>query len=86
MGNFKATRIKIEGITFDLDNPILDPVYYQTTRRMPRNQAVERLVKDHHVKPDREIRRARVKEDAIIKAIKAVGEIFVPDTSRKKGG
>lgn len=78
MSKFKASRIKIENITFDLDQPIMDPVYYQTTRRLPRNKAVERLVRSGHIKINKEFKRQKAKEDAMIKALKKIGEIFGP--------
>jgi len=74
---FKARRIKLDNITFDLDKPILDPVEYQTIRRMPRNRAVEKLVKKGHIKAEKELRRQKDKEDALIRALKEIGCIFV---------
>lgn len=74
---FKAKRIKLDGLTFDLDKPILDPVDYQTIRRLPRNKAVEELVKKGHLKAEKELRRQKVKEDAVIRALKEIGDIFV---------
>lgn len=74
---FKANRIKLDGLTFDLDNPILDPVDYQTIRRLPRNKAVEELVKKGHLKAEREMRRQKAKEDALIRALKEIGGVFV---------
>jgi hypothetical protein len=74
---FKAKRIKLDDITFDLDTPILNPVDYQTIRRMPRNKAVEELVKKGHLKAEKELRRQKAKEDALIRALKEIGGIFV---------
>jgi len=74
---FKAKRIKLDGLTFDLDKPILNPVDYQTIRRLPRNKAVEELVKKGHLKAERELRRQKAKEDALIRALKEIGGIFV---------
>jgi len=74
---FKAKRIKLDNITFDLDKPIIDPVEYQTLRRMPRNRAVEELVKNGHIKAEKELRRQKLKEDALIRALKEIGGIFV---------
>lgn len=75
---FKATRIKIDNITFDLDKPINDKVFYETTRRLDKNQALEKLVKAGHIKIDREIRRQKAKEDALIRALKKIGGAFGP--------
>jgi len=77
LGNFKAGRIKIEGNTFDLDKPIRDPVFYQTTRRMKKNDAVQRLVSHGYLNPDKELKRQKVKEDAVIVALKKIGGIFI---------
>lgn len=79
MGNgFKANRIKIDGITYDLDKPIRDPVLYQTTRRMKRDDAVQRLVRGGFINADKEMKRAKTKEDSVIKALKKLGSVFVP--------
>lgn len=75
---FKATRIRINNITYDLDKPIVDPVYYQTTKRLPQNKAVEKLIKSGYIKADRELKRQKAKEDALIKALKKIGETFGP--------
>jgi len=77
VGNFKAGRIKIEGITFDLDKPICDPVWYQTTRRMKKDDAVQRLVNQGYLNPGKEFKRQKVKEDAVISALKKIGGIFI---------
>ena len=75
---FKASRIKIDGITYDLDKPIRNETFYQTTRRQPTDKAVENLVKNGYIKMDKEMKRQRDKEDAVIKALKKLGGIFVP--------
>ena len=77
MSGFKVTRIRIDGVTYDLDVPIRDPVVYQTIRRMNKEQAVERLVKNGNIKADKEIKRAQMREDAVIKALKKIGGIFI---------
>lgn len=78
MANFKANRIKLDGITFDLDKPIYDPVLYQTTRRMKKDVAVQRLIRDGFINAEKEIKRAKIKEDAVIKALKKLGGVFIP--------
>ena len=77
MGNFKAARIKIEGITFDLDKPIQDRVWFETTKRMKQDDAVRRLVKQGYLDPSKELKRQKVKEDAVISALKKIGGIFI---------
>ena len=77
MGNFKAGRIKIDGITFDLDKPICDMGWYQTTRRMKKDDAIQRLVNQGYLNPGNELKRQKVKEDAVIKALKSIGGIFI---------
>jgi len=77
LGNYKATRIKIEGITFDLDRPIVDKVWYETTRRMKKDDAVQRLVSKGYLNPNKELKRQKVKEDAVIVALKKIGGIFI---------
>ena len=78
MGKFKATRIKIENITYDLDIPIVDPVYYQTTKRLPKNPAMEELLRSGHIKAEKELKRQKQKEDALIRALKKIGGVFGP--------
>lgn len=75
---FKATRIKIDGVTYDLDKPIKNETFYQTTRRQPKDKAVENLVKNGYLKLDKELKRQRDREDAIIKALKKIGATFGP--------
>lgn len=77
MTRFTARRIKLGGITYDLDKPITSKVFYVQTRRKPHNQAVESLVKNGYLRLDKELRRQKVKEDAIIKALKGIGGVFV---------
>lgn len=84
MKPFRASRVRSEGKTIDIDRPILNAVYFQTVRRLPYDQAVERLVKDGYLNADKEFKRAKAKEDALIKALKTIGGIFMPDPPRKK--
>lgn len=74
---FRANRIILDNMTFDLDQPIEDPVFYQTTRRMTTPKAVERLIKRGHIEARRELRRQKKKEDALIKALKDIGGILL---------
>jgi len=78
LAGFKATRIRIEGVTFDLDKPICNPVEYQTTRRLPKDKAVEKLVRGGYLKLEGEMKRQKLKEDALIRALKKLGETFGP--------
>ena len=75
---FKASRIKIERITYDLDKPITNKTFYETTRRQTTDKAVENLVKNGYIKMDKEMKRQRDKEDAVIRALKKMGGLFVP--------
>jgi len=75
---FKASRIKIDGITYDLDKPIRNETFYQTTRKQPKDKAVENLVKNGYIKMDKELKRQRDKEDAVIRALKKMGDLFFP--------
>ena len=75
---FKASRIKIERITYDLDKPITNKTFYETTRRKSKDQAVEALVKNGYITMDKEMKRQRDKEDAVIRALKKMGGLFVP--------
>lgn len=78
MGKFKATRIKLDNITFDLDKPVNNKVFYETTRRMKKDKAVERLINGGFITVEKEFKRQKAKEDAVIKALKKLGGVFIP--------
>lgn len=45
---------------------------------MKKNQAVEQLIRRGHIKANKEIKRQKAKEDALIKALKKLGGTFGP--------
>jgi len=75
---FKANRIILGGITFDLDAPIEDKVYYETTRRKSQDKAIEALINEGYLKPVEIIKRQKMREDAVIRALKSVGSLLIP--------
>ncbi len=78
MAGFKATRIKIGGITYDLDKPIKSDSTYQKIKRMPQPKAIEELIKNECLDPTKVLKRHKIREDGLIRALKAVGSLLVP--------
>lgn len=78
MAGFKANRINLGGVTFELDHPIEDQVFYVTTRRKSQEKAIETLINSGHLKPVELLKRQKTREDAVIKALKAVGSLLIP--------
>jgi len=78
MATFKANRINLGGVTYELDNPIEDQVFYVTTRRKSQEEAIESLINNGYLKPVELLKRQKIREDTIIKALKAVGSLLIP--------
>ena len=72
---FKASRIKITGLTIDLDTPIDNKVFYETTRRMDLEEALLALNDNGNISIPGIIKRHRIREDSLIRFLRKLGSI-----------
>ena len=72
---FKASRIKITGLTIDLDTPIDNKVFYETTRRMDLEEALLALNDNGNISIPGLIKRHRIREDSLIRFLRKLGSI-----------